>query len=97
MIAVRISPPIPMAIVASEEYLQQRGTPSDPHDLRQHQCLNLRMPTSGALHDWKLGRRKKNDTDQTRRAARIQRSGADKACRVTRHWDCQPAARSGQG
>lgn len=54
MIAVRLSPPIPMAIVASPDYLERNGTPSSPRELSTHRCLNLRMPTSGTFYEWRL-------------------------------------------
>ena len=54
MIAVRISPPIPMAIVASPAYFERNPAPSTPRELSGHVCLNLRMPTSGMLYEWRL-------------------------------------------
>jgi LysR family transcriptional regulator, regulator of peptidoglycan recycling len=54
MIAVRISPPIPMAIVGSPDYFARIPEPQHPRQLRAHRCLNLRMPTSGDFYDWRL-------------------------------------------
>lgn len=54
MIAVRISPDIPMAIVGSPAYLQGRGVPRTPDDLVRQRCINLRLPTSNALYAWNL-------------------------------------------
>lgn len=56
MIAVRISPPIPMAIVGSPEYFQRQSVPKSPRELSQHTCLNLRMPTSGTFYEWRLSK-----------------------------------------
>lgn len=54
MIAVRISPEIPMAIVGAPEYLRQHGAPSEPQQLVDHRCINLRLPTSDTLNAWRL-------------------------------------------
>lgn len=59
MIAVRISPPIPMAIVGSPGYFNRHTAPTSPRELSRHVCLNLRMPSSGALYEWKLSKRGK--------------------------------------
>ena len=56
MIAVRISPPIPMAIVASPAYFERHPAPSSPRELSRHVCLNLRTPTSGTFYEWKLSK-----------------------------------------
>ena len=60
MIAVRISPPIPMAIVGSPAYFERFPIPHHPQDLRQQLCLNLRLPTSGSNYEWKLGKHGKS-------------------------------------
>lgn len=52
MIAVRISPDIPMSLVGSPSYFAQRPTPNLPQDLVQHRCIHLRLPTSGGLYVW---------------------------------------------
>lgn len=56
MIAARISPPIPMAIVASPAYFERNPAPSTPNELSRHVCLNLRMPTSGTFYEWRLSK-----------------------------------------
>ncbi|WP_319003432.1 LysR family transcriptional regulator [Qipengyuania gaetbuli] len=56
MIAVRISPPVPMAIVASPAYFALNPAPSTPRELSRHVCLNLRMPTSGTFYEWRLSK-----------------------------------------
>lgn len=56
MIALPISPGIEMAVVASPSYLRGREKPALPRDLRTHQCLNLRMPTSGAFYGWQFAK-----------------------------------------
>lgn len=54
MIAVRITPELRMAVVASPSYLAGNGRPLVPADLTQHRCINLRLPTHGGLYAWDL-------------------------------------------
>lgn len=54
MIAVRLSPEIPMAIVGSPDYLADAPAPTRPGDLVDHRCINLRLPSSGTLNRWRL-------------------------------------------
>ena len=49
MIAVRISPDIPMAIVGAPSYFASRTPPKSPEDLLNHECITLRMTTTKAL------------------------------------------------
>ncbi|KWF25069.1 LysR family transcriptional regulator [Burkholderia pseudomultivorans] len=64
MIAVRISPDLKMAIVGAPAYFAQRARPVAPRDLVAHDCINLRLPTHGALYAWELA--KDGDTLQVR-------------------------------
>ena len=54
MIAVRIGPDMRMAVVGSPEYLATHGVPQTPHDLQQHRCINMRLPTKGGLYAWEF-------------------------------------------
>ena len=54
MIAVRIGPDLRMAAVASPAYIARRGRPATPHDLAQHDCINLRLATLGGLYAWEF-------------------------------------------
>ena len=54
MIAVRIGPDLRMAVVGAPSYLARRPAPKTPHDLTQHACINLRLPTLGGLYAWEL-------------------------------------------
>ncbi|MEC5385303.1 LysR family transcriptional regulator [Uliginosibacterium sp. H3] len=54
MIAVRMSPDMRFLIVASPSYLAGHTAPTTPQELMQHQCINLRLPSSGALYAWEL-------------------------------------------
>ncbi len=52
MIAMRISPPIPMAVVAAPDYLARHFTPQTPQELVDLHCVNLRLPTHGEIYAW---------------------------------------------
>lgn len=56
MIAVRIGPDIPMAIVGAPGYFRRRAAPASPAQLVDHRAINLRLPTSGTLNGWRLMR-----------------------------------------
>ncbi|MBS0995926.1 LysR family transcriptional regulator [Gluconobacter cerinus] len=56
MIAMSISPRLRMAAVASPSYLTGKTIPATPYDLAQHNCINLRLPTSGGLYAWEFER-----------------------------------------
>lgn len=51
MIALRLSPPFPLVVVGSPDYLDERGRPETITDLRQHACLRLRR-SNGAIAPW---------------------------------------------
>lgn len=59
MIAVPIGPPLRMAIAASPEYFASRPIPKKPHDLLNHNCINMRMQSSGGIFVWDFQRRGK--------------------------------------
>ncbi|GAA0749415.1 LysR family transcriptional regulator [Ideonella azotifigens] len=54
MIAVRMTADQPMAIVGSPGYLAERGLPRTPQDLLRHNCITLRLASSGGLYAWEL-------------------------------------------
>lgn len=56
MIAVRISRDLRMAVVGSPAYFSTHSRPQSPQDLAQHNCINLRLPTHGALYAWEFER-----------------------------------------
>lgn len=56
MIAVRIGPDWRMAVVGSPAYFAQYGKPQTPHDLEQHNCINMRLPTLGGLYVWEFSK-----------------------------------------
>jgi len=60
MIAVRISPDIPMAIVAAPSYLKGQTLPDTPEDLLQHDCITLRLTTMKGVYAWELKKGKRD-------------------------------------
>src|SRR6201997_4943150 len=59
MIAVRLTPDIPMLAVASPQYLALHGEPKVPADLHRHACINWRFPGSGAVYRWQMEKKNK--------------------------------------
>jgi DNA-binding transcriptional LysR family regulator len=51
MIAVRLKPSHPLAVIGSPEYLRRRKRPELVGDLRQHACLRLRR-SNGSIAPW---------------------------------------------
>ena len=56
MIAVRIGPDMRMAVVGAPSYFKKRPAPKSPHDLVQHNCINLRLPLHGGVYAWEFER-----------------------------------------
>lgn len=52
MVAVPVTPPMEMAIVASPQYFERHGIPQTPADLMQHNCLAYRFTSSGTIDRW---------------------------------------------
>jgi DNA-binding transcriptional LysR family regulator len=51
MIAVRLTPSFPLAVVGSPDYLRRRQRPERIDDLRQHACLRMRR-SNGSIATW---------------------------------------------
>jgi DNA-binding transcriptional LysR family regulator len=56
MIAVRIGPDIPMAIVGAPSYFDRRPPPKRPQDLVRHRCINLRLSSDRGFNTWTLAK-----------------------------------------
>ncbi|MEI7187772.1 LysR family transcriptional regulator [Dickeya dianthicola] len=54
MIAMRIGPDIPMAVIASPAYLAKRPAPTTPAELTEHSVINFHLPTSDTVIGWRL-------------------------------------------
>jgi DNA-binding transcriptional LysR family regulator len=51
MVALRLTPPFPLVVVGSGDYIQRRGRPERIEDLRRHDCLRFRR-SNGAIAPW---------------------------------------------
>jgi len=51
MVAVRLTPPFPLVVVGSPDYLSRRKPPERIDDLRRHACLRLRR-SNGSIAPW---------------------------------------------
>jgi len=49
-----------IAVVGAPRYFATHPAPARPHDLRQHRCVNFRLPSAGTIYKWEFekGRRK---------------------------------------
>lgn len=54
MIAGRLTADVPMMIVGAPDYFVRRPPPTTLQELLRHNCIALRMPTSGAVYAWEL-------------------------------------------
>lgn len=54
MIAVRLTPDVAMRIVAAPQYFERRPRPASLQDLMKHNCIALRLASSGGLYAWEL-------------------------------------------
>jgi len=54
MIAVRLTPDLPMTIVGAPAYFAHRPIPASIPDLMKHDCINLRLASKGGLYAWEL-------------------------------------------
>jgi DNA-binding transcriptional LysR family regulator len=50
-VAVRLTPPFPLAVLGSADYLRRRGVPERVDDLRRHDCLRFRR-ANGSIAAW---------------------------------------------
>lgn len=56
MVAIRIGPDWRMVVVGSPDYFTRHDKPRTPHDLQQHNCINMRMATLGGLYAWEFAK-----------------------------------------
>ncbi|TPK86173.1 LysR family transcriptional regulator [Mesorhizobium sp. B2-4-13] len=60
LIAVRVTPELRLAVVGSPGYFSSRRVPQKPRDLKDHQCIALRLP--GGPSRWEFERARKSVT-----------------------------------
>jgi len=54
VVAVPVTGPLRMAVVGTPQYFAARAKPSTPQDLRQHRCINFRLPSAGTIYKWEF-------------------------------------------
>lgn len=54
MVAVRLTPDVQMMIVGSPGYFETHRVPTSPQDLLKHNCITLRLSSSGGIYAWEL-------------------------------------------
>ena len=54
MVALPVSPPQELAVVASPAWIATHPVPRDPQDLIGHECVRFRRMHSGRLHPWEF-------------------------------------------
>jgi DNA-binding transcriptional LysR family regulator len=54
MISVPIAPDFCFAVVGAPSYFEDRRPPLTPHDLTEHSCIKLRLPTHGGYYAWEF-------------------------------------------
>lgn len=52
MVAIRLSERLPLAVLASPDYLAHRGRPERPEELLDHDCIRYRFASSGRFAAW---------------------------------------------
>ena len=54
MVAVRLTPDVPTVIVGSPGYFAWHAKPTTPQELQKHNCITLRLASSGGIYAWEL-------------------------------------------
>lgn len=54
MVAVRLTADVPTMIVASPSYFAWRPVPTSAQELMKHNCITLRLASSGGIYAWEL-------------------------------------------
>jgi DNA-binding transcriptional LysR family regulator len=58
VVAVPVTGQLRMAVVGAPRYFTSHPAPSMPHDLRNHRCINFRLPTAGTIYKWEFEQRR---------------------------------------
>lgn len=54
MVAVRLTRDVPMTIVGSPRYFETHKVPLSVQDLMRHNCITLRLSSTGGIYAWEL-------------------------------------------
>ncbi|GFM64014.1 hypothetical protein PSCICJ_01320 [Pseudomonas cichorii] len=52
MIAVRLGPDWRLSVAGSPRYFEKHAAPTQPQDLTQHDCINIRHSPNGGCYAW---------------------------------------------
>jgi DNA-binding transcriptional LysR family regulator len=56
MVAVPITGKVRMVVVGTPGYFKAHAPPKAPPDLRDHRCVNFRLPSAGVIYKWEFER-----------------------------------------
>lgn len=59
MIAVRLGPDWRLSVVGSPEYFSTHPVPKEPHDLTNHNCINIRHAVDGGVYVWEFEKKER--------------------------------------
>lgn len=94
MIAVRLTPDLPLTVVGSPAYFSKRAPPRTPDELRDHRCIAYRLTESGRIFEWPFRKRRKRISFQPRGTVTVDDvdlmlaaalDGAGLVCTLARH------------
>ena len=54
VVAIPVTGPLRIAVVGAPRYFAAHALPATPHDLRQHRCVNFRLPAAGTIYKWEF-------------------------------------------
>ncbi len=54
VVAVPVTGPLRFVVVGSPRYFEAHAKPSTLQDLRQHRCINFRLPSAGTIYKWEF-------------------------------------------
>lgn len=60
MVQVRLTESFRFVVVGAPSYFLRHGRPERPEDLLRHECITLRIQTSGTLYAWEFQRGRRN-------------------------------------
>lgn len=54
MASIPLTPDIRFVVVGTKSYFKKNPKPKVPHDLLQHRCITMRLPTHGGIYAWEF-------------------------------------------
>ena len=56
VVAIPVTGELRMAVVGTPHYFATHPAPATPRDLRNHRCINFRLPSAGVIYKWEFER-----------------------------------------